>query len=107
MKIANFRPKVKGDTIKGIIIPFNVPVSELHITFQVRSVYTDALLYEATTGNGIVEYDAKKALIEKFETDDFKIGEHPYEIKVQHIAENWDKVVYRGKFPIVKNIIKE
>lgn len=106
IKNFNFKPRVLGDTVKGIVVPFNIPVTDLNITFQIRHFITDALLYEATTESGIVDYETNKALIERFETDDFKIGEHNWEIKVEHKTDEWDKVVYRGKFPIVKNIIK-
>jgi len=87
-------------------VPFNIPVSELSLTFQIRDQYTDKLLFEASTGSGIVDYDANSALIERFETDDFGAGDHNYEIKVEH-ADGWDKVVCRGKFPLLKQIIKQ
>lgn len=106
MIVANFKPKVQGDTIRGIIIPFNIPVSSLNIVFQIRTDYGDKLLYECSSESGISEYESNKALIEKFETDDFEPGNHNYEIKVAHKTDGWDKVVYRGKFPIIKKIIK-
>lgn len=107
MSEMRLKTRVKGDTVKGIVFGFNIPIADLAIIFQIRDQYNHHLLYEAQSGSGIVPFDTQeRALIEKFETDTFPVGDHLWEISVRHLTQDWDKVVYRGRLKILKNIIK-